>query len=44
MLMLTDFFKPTEFVRMNLSPQGTPFTAADFADNVVIPLASPGAQ
>jgi hypothetical protein len=42
--MLTVFSNPMEFASVNLLPQSASFTAARFANNVIISLANPLAQ
>jgi hypothetical protein len=42
--MVTVFFNPKEFIRVNLLPQGASFTVPYFPDNLIIPLASRQAQ
>jgi hypothetical protein len=38
--VLTVFFTPKESAQANLLPQGASFTAASFADNLIMPLAN----
>jgi hypothetical protein len=42
--MLTVFFNPKEFARVNLLPQDPSFTAVYFVNNVIFPLANRHSQ